>query len=613
MKAQWLRVIQASSVRGVVTMLLLAVAFILVPSSYAQGTAPPATNIQVGDGSNPGQVIITWDAVPEATYYRIGYVNMDSDYKDAKAVGDWKEAFLYVDVANRGQRSYTIKRLEQGANHAFTVLTNGSRYSQPTWPSNPAWRYLIVQNRGCDCEVAEGQQSGTPDSNIGMQNINLRSVSVGISDDHICGIRMDFSAICWGQNNRGQSLPPLESFLSISTGNNHTCGVRIDNIVACWGRNSANKATPPSGSFISVSAGYAHNCGILSDDTVTCWGSNQIWGDTHTGQSDAPSDNFKLVSAGWFHNCGIRIDDTVVCWGLNTGAWDSNLTGQANPPAGDFAKVSAGLHHTCGVRTDGTGSCWGSTSHGAEVVPEGQFKDVSAGADSTCWIKNDSTLTCRGSLEDARLESMAGYIFKSVSIGDQNICALTEDNVLICRSASRNYTDPSGVLAAIARGGNHSCAIRDDKTLSCWGQNGYGQAVAPAGLFRSVELGEQHSCGLQTDGMVVCWGKNDAGQASPPQDAFKMISAGHRHSCGIKSDNSAVCWGSNKAQKMTCEGTSDNYSCDIDNDESLVGQSNAPEGEFKGISAGGFHTCGVKIDGQLVCWGSNHDLHEDLN
>ena len=35
-------------------MLLLAVAFILVPSSYAQGTAPPATMIQVADGPNPG-------------------------------------------------------------------------------------------------------------------------------------------------------------------------------------------------------------------------------------------------------------------------------------------------------------------------------------------------------------------------------------------------------------------------------------------------------------------------------------------------------------------------------------------------------------------------------
>ena len=51
----------------------------------AQGSAPPATNIRVLNGYNPGEVIITWEAVPEATHYRIGYVNMDRDYARAKA------------------------------------------------------------------------------------------------------------------------------------------------------------------------------------------------------------------------------------------------------------------------------------------------------------------------------------------------------------------------------------------------------------------------------------------------------------------------------------------------------------------------------------------------
>ena len=52
--------------------------------------------------------------MPDATYYRIGYVNMEVDYHLAKAscTGEWLEAFVYIDVnaqnvpvATMGERS----------------------------------------------------------------------------------------------------------------------------------------------------------------------------------------------------------------------------------------------------------------------------------------------------------------------------------------------------------------------------------------------------------------------------------------------------------------------------------------------------------------------------
>ena len=618
MRLQWLRTTNLSAVKSTVIVFLITVAFILVPSSYAQGTTPPTTNIQVANGPNPGEVVITWDAVPEAVYYRIGYINMDSDYPAASANGNWLEAFIYVDLANREQGSYTIKRLEQGAYHAFSVLTNSSHYAQPTWPSNPSWKYLTVQNRGCDCEVAEDQRLDTTDSGIGIQTIKLQSVSVG-PGGLICGIRMNSSVICWGRNQRGQSLPPPGPFSSVSAGGEHTCRVRTDNSVACWGYYSSPTApgrarsielTPPSGQFLSVSAGYHHHCGVLLDRTLSCWGSNRIRDASYTGQSDPPSGKFKSITAGWFHTCGIRIDDTVACWGLNSGVDDSTRIGQATPPAGTFIKISAGADHTCGVRTDGTASCWGSTSSGAEIAPEGQFKDISAGSDITCWIKEDSTLRCHGDENHVGLDLIGDDTFKSISIGSTGICALAEDDALICRHNSQDFTAPSGVFTAIAPGSSHKCAIRDDNTLSCWGydkHSAYGQTNPPAGRFQSIESGTSHTCGLLTNGMPVCWGNNDFGQASPPQNTFKIISAGRRHSCGIKPDNKAICWGSNKAKTLTCEETPSGITCDNIEDTYLVGQSNAPEGEFQDISAGGFHTCGVKIDGQLICWGSNQD------
>ena len=136
--------------------LLVAITGCAVPAS-AQGGAPPVTNIQLRNGSNPGEVVISWDAVPAATHYRIGYVNMEVDYHLAKAscTEEWIEAFVYVDVNARnipvksGRAEYTVRRLVQGARHAFTVLASNNFYNNPqnaggdfSWPQNPRWKFL---------------------------------------------------------------------------------------------------------------------------------------------------------------------------------------------------------------------------------------------------------------------------------------------------------------------------------------------------------------------------------------------------------------------------------------------------------------------------------------
>ena len=70
---------------------------------------------------------------------------------------------------------------------------------------------------------------------------------------------------------------------------------------------------------------------------------------------------------------------------------------------------------------------------------------------------------------------------------------------------------------AVSAGGRHSCALRADGSVVCWGDNGYGQAVAPAGAFVAVSAGERHSCGILRrnfrGGSVVCWGSGARRQA----------------------------------------------------------------------------------------------------
>ncbi len=69
----------------------------------------------------------------------------------------------------------------------------------------------------------------------------------------------------------------------------------------------------------------------------------------------------------------------------------------------------------------------------------------------------------------------------------------------------------------------------------------------------------------------------------PARPVFKAVSAGGFHTCGIRSTNDTVaCWGDNSN-----------------------GQSTPASGTFKAISAGGFHTCGIRTDDTVACWGSN--------
>ena len=65
-------------------------------------------------------------------------------------------------------------------------------------------------------------------------------------------------------------------------------------------------------------------------------------------------------------------------------------------------------------------------------------------------------------------------------------------------------------------------------------------------------------------------------KASLP-DSFISVSTGRFHTCGLKTDRSVVCWGI---------------------------YSNSPAGSFSSVSAGGQYTCGVKADGSVVCWGA---------
>lgn len=94
---------------------------------------------------------------------------------------------------------------------------------------------------------------------------------------------------------------------------------------------------------------------------------------------------------------------------------------------------------------------------------------------------------------------------------------------LVCWGINnKGQTDaPSGHFIQVSSGTFHSCAVKDDETVSCWGAQGI--AYSPEGSFLQVSAGGYHTCGVLKDGKLKCWGKNYAGQSSPPDGEYVQV------------------------------------------------------------------------------------------
>jgi alpha-tubulin suppressor-like RCC1 family protein len=156
-------------------------------------------------------------------------------------------------------------------------------------------------------------------------------------------------------------------------------------------------------------------------------------------------------------------------------------------------------------------------------------------------------------------------------------------------------------------------------------------ACVPAGssCIAQLSLGASHSCALRTDGAVYCWGRNDTGQVGdgtqqdrptparvaglPVGRNVVQIAAGELHTCAMMDDNTVWCWGTNDQHILgQCEDAtlvSSALPLMVHSWQASVAGSPTcdPTVAFKAtsIAAGGVHNCAVGTDGALYCWGEN--------
>ena len=229
-----------------------------------------------------------------------------------------------------------------------------------------------------------------------------------------------------------------------------------------------------------VSAGGQHTCTVLQDGTVHCWGSGDSGelGNGSTSNSSTPVQvsnitNAIQVSAGAADTCAVLQDGTVHCWGsgfagqLGNGLETSSSTPVQVSNITNATQVSTGLFHTCALLQDGTVRCWG-----------GSGEDRRLGNGST---SNSSTPVRVLNITNAT----------QVSAGAVHTCALLQDGTVHCwgnnfsgqlGNGSREERSPIPVqvsnitsTAQISARRFHTCAVLQDSTVHCWGGGGFGR------------------------------------------------------------------------------------------------------------------------------------------
>lgn len=296
------------------------------------------------------------------------------------------------------------------------------------------------------------------------------------------------------------------------------------------------------------------------------------------------------------------------CGGGPGGGGPGGGSGGDDPPSCVTA-LSAQGNLSCYLRKDGALTCAGQGGYG--MLGNGMMEVKSAGT-------------------RVALDTVSRV---AVGTGGDHVCAISRDD-LYCwgeggfsklGNGGTTTATPFRALTGVAQVGpgfTHTCAVDSRGQLYCWGDGSSGKLGVGGGLritdpskglvpltdVVQVGGGSDHTCALRKDGTVWCWGLNQLGQlgqgssgGSPPGPAQVMglggvtaLAVGRNHSCAITTDRSLYCWGEGRFGKLG-NGTTDNRPAPV----------KVPLSSVSSVAASYDNSCAVTADGAAYCWGAN--------
>ncbi|MGB1461386.1 MAG: hypothetical protein ACPG9Q_00580 [Candidatus Thalassarchaeaceae archaeon] len=314
-----------------------------------------------------------------------------------------------------------------------------------------------------------------------------------------------------------------------------------------------------------------------------------------------------------------------------------NMPGSTVGSIHSLTALGASNGYTCAVLDNNEMKCWGKAENGSLGNGDGQqnqytpvgvnelnennccFADIeetSPDGDHSCALSNGSVY-CWG-LDTAG------------QIGHGHIS---------CFGACLNPHGPSVLnrnVVTFTTGLRHTCAIADDSTTWCWGENDFGQlgvgdndgrnapaqVLLPAGATPiSINAGGHTTCVVLDNGTGLCWGKSDYGHLGdgtynnrneptpisilPSNRSLVAMDLGAGHACGILDDGTAHCWGNNTFSSGESGGRLGDGSTQSSRFPRSV---SLPLGKTAiSIDVGVDHTCAILDDSSAACWGLNEE------
>jgi alpha-tubulin suppressor-like RCC1 family protein len=546
-------------------------------------------------------------------------------------------------------------RLAAGANHTCQVNGDGT---VRCWGKN---------NLG---QLGNGTtvDSTTPVTVSGVSD----TVAVAAGGNHSCALIVGGIVLCWGANSSGQlgngtqtnsttpvTVSGLINVVAITAGPDYTCALLATGVVRCWGQNffgelgdgtTTNRTTPVPvfgvSNVVAITAGGSsgqlvfgdHTCALLASGSVSCWGANtdgQL-GDGTTTNRPTPVAVFGIrdavgIAAGEIHTCAVLADGSVSCWGDNSAGelGDGTTTSRSIPVnvsgLSDGVAITASPDHTCSLLADQTAQCWGANASGqlgngttsnspspVSVLGLGSAVGIAAGTDYTCAVLADESARCwgfnqseelgNGTTSPSATPTAVGGGGGSVSpvavtAGLSHTCALRANGAVSCwgfnpsgqlgDATTSNSSVPTLVsrladVAEVAAGGSDTCAVGAGGVVSCWGDNGDGQ------------LGDGTTTSRSLPGAVL----TTAGLLSPKIELRAIdVTVGQGYACALQARATVACWGDN-AYGQLGDGTTTNRVFPV----IVSGLTGAVA-----VSVGLDHTCALIDDGTVRCWGENDD------